>query len=155
MENQLFVVCPFACLETILQKKFGENSFFISSSAGVLQFNDNDQISELTTFILRENIKTIFIVNDISCQFIKGVVERQKLNGLYSEKIIEDLYIDHYFSHFNNQPADDQKVKLAELNTKTQLTNLLKILPLDTVEFGIKIKGLLIKKETNFFKVIN
>lgn len=155
MENQLFVVCPFACLETFLQKKFGDNSFFMSSSAGVLQFNDNDQISELTTFILRENIKTIFIVNDISCQFIKGVVERQKLNGLYSEKIIEDLYIDHYFSHFNNQPADKQKIKLAELNAKNQLTNLLKILPLDTVEFGIQIKGLLIKKETNFFKLIN
>ncbi len=157
MDNQLFVVCPFSCMEPFLQKKYGKNSFFLTYSGAVLQYHDLDYLLEVKDFIFREKIKTIFIVNDTSCRFINGIIKQKKKLGFESEKIIEEVYIDNYFSDFKEQTIDHQLLKLSELNIRNQINGLLNstLLGRHISDLDIKVKGLITSKENNFYKEIN
>jgi carbonic anhydrase len=157
MDNQLFVVCPFSSLETFLQNKYGTNSFFLTYSGAVLQYQDLDYLLDIKDFIFREKIRTIFIVNDISCRFINGIIKQKKKLGFESEKIIEELYIDNYFSDFKEQTIDHQVFKLSELNIKNQINSLVNstLLGSHIADLDIKVKGLITSKENKFYKEIN
>lgn len=157
MDNQLFVVCPFSCMEPFLQKKYGTNSFFMTYSGAVLQYHDLDYLLEVKDFIFREKIKTIFIVNDTSCRFINGIIKQKKKLGFESEKTFEELYIDNYFSDFKEQTIDHQLFKLSELNIRNQINGLVNstLLGSPISELDIKVKGLITSKENNFYKEIN
>lgn len=157
MDNQLFVVCPFSHLEPFLQNKYGENSFFLTYSGAVLQYQDLDSLLEVKDFIFREKIKTIFIVNDTSCRFINGIIKQKKKLGFESEKRIEELYIDNYFSDFKEQTIDHQLFKLSELNIKNQINGLVNstLLGSHISDLDIKVKGLITSKENKFYKEIN
>jgi carbonic anhydrase len=157
MDNQLFVVCPFSRLEPFLQNKYGKNSFFLTYSGAVLQYQDVDYLLDVKDFIFREKIKTIFIVNDTSCRFLNGIVKQKKKLGFESEKIIEELYIDNYFSDFKEQTIDDQLFKLSELNIRNQINGIVNstLLGSHIADLDIKVKGLITSKENKFYKEIN
>ena len=157
MDNQLFIVCPFSSLETFLQNKYGKNSFFLTYSGAVLQYQDLDYLLDVKDFIFREKIRTIFIVNDTSCRFINGIIKQKKKLGFESEKIIEELYIDNYFSDFKEQNIDHQLFKLTELNIKNQINGIVNstLLGSHIADLDIKVKGLITSKENKFYKEIN
>ena len=73
-----------------------------------------------------------------------------------SEKIIEELYIEHYLSDFKNQSLLVQQNKLAELNIKNQANELMDstLLGNSIFEFDIDIKGLITTKEKELFKEV-
>ena len=156
MANQLFIVCPFSSMETFLQNKYGNDIFFLTCSGAVLQFQDFDFILEVIDFIVREKIQTIYIANDTSCRFMKGIIMKKKLYGLTSENVMEELYIDSYFSDFKDQPIFKQKYKLAELNIKNQINEILdsSLLGSYISEYDIEIKGLITSKENKLYKEI-
>ena len=97
MRNKLFLICPFSCLENILQAKYGNDIYFLTSLGAIFQFDEIEYVSELKSFIIREQIKEIYIVNETSCKFINGVINKNKQYGLKSEKLIEKLYLENYF----------------------------------------------------------
>jgi hypothetical protein len=157
MDNQLFVLCPFSSLETFLQNKYGENSFFLTYSGVVLQYQDLHYLLDIKDFMFREKIKTIFIVNDTSCRFINGIIKQKKKLGFESEKIIEELYIDNYFSDFKEQTIDHQLFKRTKLNIKNQINGIVNstLLGSHIADLDIKVKGLITSKENKFYKEIN
>lgn len=151
MNNQLFIVCPFSCMENFIKKKYGNDIYFLTSSVAILQDEDLEYVSEVKEFISREKIKTIYFVNDTSCRFINGIVHKNKLYGLKSEKLIEELYIDNYISCFKDQPLLNQKYMLAELNVNNQINRILNFTLLGDyiTEFNIKVKGLITSKNAH------
>ena len=82
--NSLFIICPFCELENFLRTKFGDDIYFMTATAGVLNFNE-DEISALKDFIRREQISTIYVVNDIGCNFIEEAIDNTKEFGLHCE----------------------------------------------------------------------
>jgi hypothetical protein len=143
--NRLIIVCPFSCKGKFSQHKYGEDSLFLTYSGAVFQHQEYKFASIVKPFILREGIYKTYIVNDTSCGFITGIIQKNKLNGLKSEKLIEELYIDNHFSGYKSQPLFNQQYKSAELNIKNQINNPLNsnLLGTSISEFGIEVKGLI------------
>lgn len=156
MANQLFIVCPFSCMEPFLQNKYGKDIFFLTFTGAVIQFQEFEYLLEVRDFIIREKIKTIYIVNDTSCRFINGVVNRHKIVGFQPENVIQELYINHYHTDFKNQPFYKQRNRLAELNVKNQIREILVSTLLGSCisDFDIEIKGLITSKEENLCKLL-
>lgn len=92
MNNKLFLVCPFSCMEIYIQQKLGENVFFMSAMAAVLRF-DREDISAIKHFIEREKIQEILIVGDTSCRFINGALKNEKGFGSYGELLIKNIVL--------------------------------------------------------------
>jgi carbonic anhydrase len=157
MGNKLFIICPFSGLEHFLRTKYGEDVFFLTYSASILQHNDYEYITELRQFILREKIKSITFVNDISCRFIKQVIQQKQKFGLASESTLEELYIEHYFSEFKDKSILDQTYNLAKLNVMKQVQDCLQsgIIGKAIEENAIKVKGLICSKITRSIADIN
>ena len=156
MRNKLFLICPFSFLENNLQAKYGNDIYFLTSLGAIFQFNEIEYVSELKSFIIREKIKEIYIVNETSCKFINGVINKDKQYGLKSEKIIEKLYLEHFLLEFKNQPILVQQNKLAELNIINKAKSLINSSLLKSCidEFNIVINGLITNKEIELFQEI-
>jgi len=156
MDNKLFIICPFSGMESYLQNIYGNNIFFLTYSGAILQQEDFDYMLEVKYLMYRESIKKIYIVNDTSCRFLNGIIKEEKIFGLPSEKIIEELYIENYFSDFKDQPLFNKQKKLAELNIKNQVDEIMNssIFKSYIDEFSIEIKGLITSKEKRLFKEI-
>ncbi|WP_337045299.1 hypothetical protein [Emticicia sp. 17c] len=156
MANKLFIVCPFSCLENFIRTHYGNDVFFLTYAGTVLGTHDFIYNSIVKHLIHQEKIKTIYLVNDTSCQFINSVITRKQLIGLTCEKVIEEIYIEHYLSVFKGLPLQEQQHKLAELNIKAQVNNILafKLFKDFMTEYGITIKGIITTKESSSIQEI-
>lgn len=83
--NSLFIICPFCQLESFIRTNFGSEIFFITIPAVVLNFNKSE-ISDIRDFIFRMKIENIYVVNDISCNFLEEAINNEKVFGLDCEK---------------------------------------------------------------------
>lgn len=153
MANKLFILCPFSRLETFIRKNYGDKVFFLTYAGTVLEPHDFIYNLGIKNLIFKEKIKTIYIVNDTSCRFINSIITRKQLIGLTCENVIEELYIEYYFSYFQSQPLFKQQYNLAELNVKTQINKILsfKLFKDFISESDIEIKGLITSKEKNLY----
>ena len=151
MSNKLFIVCPFSGMEGFLRNRYGNDIFFHTSSGAVIQRDELEYLTALRDFIIQEEIKTVYIVTDTSCRFIDRIVKRKKLFGVTSEKILEDLYIEHYFTEFKEKTLFQQYKKLAELNILNQANEMRNspILGSCIAELEVEIKCLITSKEKN------
>jgi hypothetical protein len=140
MGNKLFIICPFSGLEHFLRTKYGEDVFFLTYSASILQHNDYEYITELR-----------------QCRFIKQVIQQKQKFGLASESTLEELYIEHYFSEFKDKSMLDQTYNLAKLNVMKQVHECLQssIIGKTIEENAIKVKGLICSKITRSIADIN
>lgn len=135
-------------MEAHLQKKYGKDIFFLTYTGAVLQNQDFDYMLAVKEFIIREEIKTIYIVNDTSCRFINGIIQRSKIGTFAAERIMEELYIENYYTDFHNKPLAEQQAKLALHNVTSQANELLNSLLGDCLtDLEIEIKGLVTTKE--------
>ena len=156
MKNTLFITCPFSCIEVDLQKQFGKEIFFLSSTAAALQYEESVYMEGVKDIILREGIKTIYFVNDTSCRFINGVIKKKDNFDFFPEKALKKIYTEYYSSDFKRQALCKQQIKLAELNLKKQMKMIRRCSVLGTYirESKIEIKGLITikskKKYTEF-----
>jgi len=156
MSNKLFIICPFSYMESCLKNKYGKDIFFLTSSGAVFQNKEFEYLAALRDFIIQEEIKTVYVVNDTSCRFINGIINKKRSVGLSSEKVIEALYIEHYFSDFKDQTLLHQQKKLAELNIKKQANEILNssIIGNYLTESEVQIKGLITSKDNMIFNEI-
>lgn len=156
MSNQLFIVCPFSCMEIFLRNKYGNDILFLTFSGAVFPHHDAEYLSAVKHFIVQEEIKTIYIVNDISCRFINGIINKHTLFGLRAEKVMEALYIENYLTEFQDQSLFNQQNKLAELNILKQANEIMApaILGNFIAEFSVEIKCLVTSKARHSFKEI-
>jgi len=144
MMPALFIVCPFSCLEPFLRSRYGHDAFFLTSAGAVMSRQPWDYLESVGDLIVREKIKTVYIVNDTSCRFIDGIVRREPVHGLPAESELQEIYVDHYHESFRGQPLHKQQFKLAELNVNRQALALMETEPLGRLlaDHGVAVKGL-------------
>jgi carbonic anhydrase len=157
MKNKLFIVCPFSQMELFLQKKYGNEIYFITALASIMQWNQKEDMDAIRDFIIRESVQEIYLVHDTGCRFINNIITKHKLYGLLSEEIIQNIYVEHYLSDFENKELSVQQFKLAELSIKYQAEEITKsdVLGIQIIEDAILLKGLITSKKKNLFKEIN
>ena len=145
MNNKLFLVCPFSCMENVIIQKYGDDVFFITGIAAGLQLNEEGYAAVIKDFISRENITEVFIVNDTSCRFINNVLNNENSFGTHSETVIQNLFDENFYSLLKGKTLNEQQVILAELNIKRQAKEMMKPdLFLNQITKGkICIKGLI------------
>ena len=145
MNNKLFLVCPFSCMENFIRQKYGDDVFFITGIAAGLQLNEEGYAAVIKDFISRENITEVFIVNDTSCRFINNVLNNENSFGTHSEAVIQNLFDENFYSLLKGKTLNEQQVILAELNIKRQAKEMMKPdLFLNQITKGkICIKGLI------------
>jgi hypothetical protein len=154
-QNELFIICPFCQLENFLRTKYGDDLFFITAPAAVFNFNA-DEVLALKDFFKREHITDIYLVNDVSCNFIDEAIKNKKEFGLHCEKQLRGLL---QYSNSNFKSQDSLRTKnelLAENNVLKQLEylNSEEIFKHEISALGINIHGIITdKKETNIFKI--
>ena len=92
-QNALFIVCPFCQLENFLRKNFGNDIYFMTAPAAVINFN-KEEVYAIKDFLARERIRKIYLVNDVSCNFIEEAINHKKEFGLHCEKELRKLLKD-------------------------------------------------------------
>ena len=118
-KNSLFIICPFCQLENFLRAKFGDDIFFMTATAGVLNFNE-DEISAIKDFIKREQISTIYVVNDIGCNFIEEAINNKKEFGLPYETELRKQFQTIQSEEESQNSLEKKKIIVAENNLQQQ-----------------------------------
>lgn len=156
MYNKLFVVCPFSNMEIFLKNNYGPDAYFLTFTGANIQHQELECMSEVRHLIISENIQAIYIVNDTSCRFIHGMLTGNWSFNMPSLSVFEDLYIEHYSTLFKNQSLIHQQRKMAELNVKYQVSELLDSFILGGCirDLHIDIRGLITTKSKNLIKEI-
>lgn len=117
--NSLFIVCPFCQLEYFLRSKFGDDIFFFTVAGGVMKFG-SDENPGLEELLNREKISDIYLVNDISCNFIEDAIDGKEEFGLRCEKQLREVLKKH--SHgFEDLTISEKKEHLAKSNILNHL----------------------------------
>ncbi|WP_439506050.1 hypothetical protein [Sediminibacterium sp.] len=114
MSNKLFIVCPFSCVEGKLKRKYGSNVFFVSCPGAVIPYNDNLFIEVLKDEIIRNNINTVYFVNDTNSRIISSIIQNENLFGLDAEYLIQNIYNKAYPISLKGRSIRYQQFKLAE-----------------------------------------
>ena len=151
MNNKLFLVCPFSCLENFIREKYGKDVFFITAMGTIFQFEGEEYLESIKRFIDRENITAIFVVSDTSCRFINNALKNEIGFGSYSETVIQKLLKENYALVMNEKIIEQQQIKLAELIVNYQASELKKseCFQQEIILKKILIRELVTSKKTN------
>lgn len=154
-ENKLFIICPFSNIESFLRKEFGEEIFFMTYSGGVIQYCDIEFLSHVKDIVLNEKISQIYFVNDINCKFIDEVLSKKTKKNEISV-LLEEYYVQHYFSLFENKSIANQKYNLAKINIFNQIQEFVNSFYFKNIieSEGIEIYGMITDKINNLKKEI-
>ena len=147
MKNKLFIICPFCQLENHLRNKYGNDIFFMTTTAGILNL-EADEISTIKNFIQRENITDIYLISDIGCNFIEEAIKNEKEFGLLAEQQLRSL-IQNMLPKINSTFSRQEVKKIvAETNVQQQAKYLASenILNYEITSFEIKIHTLITNK---------
>ncbi len=148
--NILFITCPFCQLEHFLRAKFGEKVFFYTVPGGVLNFQTDETLG-LIEFLKREQITDIYLVNDVSCNFIEGTINGKQEFGLNCEKQFREL-LKKLSADFENLHLKEKKELLAKTNVFAQLDylNTQNFLKDEITQVKIGVHGMLTDKNRGF-----
>lgn len=152
--NALYIICPFCRLEYSLRAKFGADIFFVTVSGGVINFHSDETLG-LDEFLKREQITDIYLVNDVSCNFIKEAINSEKGFGLHCEKHLRELS-KKISDDIDKLSVNEKKELLAKTNVLTQLNflNSHNLIKDETSQINIKVHGMIIN-ENRGFEIIN
>ncbi|CAN5593965.1 hypothetical protein BH11BAC2_BH11BAC2_15460 [soil metagenome] len=152
----LYITCPFCQLNHFLEERFGTEIYFLSSTAMVLNYNESE-ITSIKDFLRQKNIKNVYLVTDISCNFLEEALTYKKEFGLNCEKELRLLAQKLDSTYERNVPLEIKKGRLAEHNIIQQLgyLNNEKILKSEIDMLGINVQGLITDKVSTLLTVYN
>lgn len=122
LNKALFIVCPFCHTEEFLRAKFGKDIFFSTFPGAVINHKTEDELL-LNELVNREGISEIFIVNDISCNFIENAINEKNEFGLKCEKHLKELN-KNLSDEFKFLSLKEKKEIMAKANVLGQLHHL-------------------------------
>lgn len=156
MPNQLFIICPFSCVEPVLQREFGESTFFLTSPMASIETSDSRFLNALKCILETEEITEIKIVNSTSCRFINSVINGTQKADFRALEILEDLYHKNYNSDFVGLSQEEKAFKLAELNISFHTLEILQsnILGSYILLKDMEIEGLILSENNSLFNHI-
>ncbi|MCP9765460.1 hypothetical protein [Lacihabitans soyangensis] len=153
MPNQLYIICPFSCIEPVLQKEFGESILFLTSPIASIETSDTSLLNALKCILETEKITEIRIVNSTTCRFINSVINGTQKADFKAFEILQDLYNKNHNSDFAGLSQQQQAYKLAELNISFHTLEILQsnILGSYILKKDIEIEGLIISENNTIF----
>lgn len=151
MNNKLFLVCPFSCMENFIRQKYGADVFFLTAMAGIFQWDNKEWVEKIKYFISSEKINEIFILSDVSCRFINAAINNEKINGFIAEIIIQKLLHNNYDIVSENRIIHEQQIKLAELIVNHQAIKIMDVMGLqqEIIQNNIVVHELITSKNAN------
>lgn len=149
--SSLFIVCPFCQVENFLKMTFGPDIFLMTAPAGVLNLQD-EQLNALREFFVRQQIKNIYLVNDIGCNFLTEAIVDASVFGLHCEKELRSLKQNVTFDNENS--LEENIELLAEENISKQILNIMskEMLKTDMEVLCIKAHGIITNKKLAILK---
>tara|TARA_B110000285_G_scaffold231819_1_gene301393 strand:- start:2561 stop:3049 length:489 start_codon:yes stop_codon:yes gene_type:complete len=154
--NKLFLICPDCYLENSIAQKYGENCFFLTALGTAFDLEEFEFMEEVNQFVIQENIKEIYIVNDFSCTFINNALKGKTDYLTKADDVLMSIV------KANNEIENISEVKesallLAKLNIKRLAFELTKSAFLGNKIEGqeIKLKGLKYDRINSKFNELN
>jgi hypothetical protein len=153
MPNQLYIICPFSCIEPVLQKEFGESILFLTSPIASIETSDTSSLNALKCILETEKITEIKIVNSTTCRFINAVIKGTQKADFQALKILEELYHKNSNADFVGLSQEEQAYKLAEQNISFHTLEILQsnILGSYILKKDIEMEGLIISDNNTLF----
>ena len=161
MDNKLFLICPFSCIENFIQKQYGENIFFLTSTAAIFNFDETSYAESVKEFIATNNITEVVIVNDLSCRFLRKVLRNEwEQRGASAETILQDILNNNYAFIMQPSSTKEQLLRFATLNIQEQIHRMMgfDIFGVDFMLKGIKLTGIIsdkLEQQVYEFKIPN
>ena len=153
MNNQLFIVCPFSNLEHWVKKQYGQDVLFLSVPAGLVPPSDDTFREDLKRIITENNITEIYVANEVSNPFIQSVIDESYKRDIALLNPVADLKEEFWMERFAGLSRQQQKLKLAELLIEQSIEMLQNIsLSMQSSDFSIQIRGVVISKKAGFIK---
>lgn len=149
----MFIICPFSCIEPVLQKEFGKSIFFLTSPLASIETADIQFSNALKCIIENEKITEIKIVNSTSCRFINGVISNSIQSHFRRLEVLRELFHKNYEANFCGLNVKEQVYKLAELNISYHTLDILQsnVLGSHILASNIEIGGLIISDNKTLF----
>lgn len=149
--SSLFIVCPFCQIDNLIKTNYGSDVFLMSAPAGVVHLDD-EQATELKSFIIRQSVQNIYLVNDIGCNFLVDTILQKSQFGLHCESVLKEL--SQQITVDSSMSMDQKCEVLARNNMSKQILSLKNndILNLQDVFLGIKVETLVTDKKLSKIK---
>lgn len=156
MTKRLFLVCPDCFMEQKVRAQYGSDSYFLTALGAVFHMDNFQYAEEVNAFLSGEDVKDIFIVNDVKCTFIQNTLST-KNHETKAEQKLAQLYLDNYDRFEELSSDEEKKEKLALLNIKRQAKDLLEVAFIGTKirDHQLTVKGLLYNRKTDTFKEVS
>jgi len=123
-KNHLYLMCPDCHIEVTIDNQFCHNITSLTALGSVFDFSDLGLRQELDSFIDREKISHVIIVNDPHCTFIKNTILNQGKGKTTAEKELKRLQASNH-EEFALLDTNAQQELLAKLNIYRQAYELL------------------------------
>lgn len=155
-QNKLFLICPFSNLEHFIRRIHGADVYFMTAMATAFNF-DRETIKMTADFLDRKMITHIYVVNDTSCRFMNGVIDKKMSTGSDAEKYLEALFMENQKIIMKQSTILDKVKLLSEININKQISNFRED---DSIMSLIKknkiiIKGLITNKAAKTYMELN
>lgn len=135
-EGSLFLICPDCQLEQQIRDTFGDNCYFLTALGAVFEAYDFAFAEELNQFIIAQQIRHIFIVNDTACTFVQNAICREHNYHTRAEAILKLLLRKNCALREMEGTVGEKAEELVRLNIARQSADLL-----DAAFIGNKIQA--------------
>ncbi|RYM35572.1 hypothetical protein ERX46_00870 [Brumimicrobium glaciale] len=156
-QNKLFLICPDCYLENRITKNFSGRLYFSTALGAVFTPIKFNYAESLNGIINREDIRELYVVNDVACRFINTIIEDGEGFNTKEEKILKKLYLDNSDAIIHQIERKHKSTELAKLNIQQQINELKKAEFIGSkFESGfLTIKGLLYDRNTLKFEELD
>lgn len=146
MEKTLMLVCPFSNSQSFLISRFPSKAIrFMTAISGIFHFNDRIFANMLGNFLITENIKTIYLVQDLHSKFLMEGINETLLNPNEAITYIAEVFDRHQVEISAESSLSQRLSKLSLFLIEAQVAEMRNQPNLQRViqENKIQIKGML------------
>lgn len=146
MEKTLMLHCPFSSSQSFLLGRFPKKDVrFITALGGLLPWDDELFLAMLETFLVTENIQTIYFVQDLQSKFLREGIRQGSDLGSNTVQEISKVFGKHLPEILTEGSTSGQVSKLSLFLMEEQTIRLYSHPPLQRLvqENNIQVKGIL------------
>lgn len=126
--NELFLVCPFSHSEGIIRQYINPLAYFLTSSAGVFRFNNDDYADSIIDAVTVNAIEKIYVTASTDCEFAQRIICEKTATDFYAERALLDVYQSNKAEIDNLKSNEEQVARLLDLHLDIQQAQLIALL---------------------------
>lgn len=157
MSASLFIVCPFSSTEPFLGSVFDGRTYFLTVPGGIPDLEDPFTVETIRNLVERRGVRSVYVVNDVSCRFIDAVADARDAGIPSVGRILEEVYAASGLRLARGLTAIDLRMRLAECNVLRQVERMSGTPAMKAVleGCGARLKGLVTWRERGLVMDLN